>query len=408
MSVIKTFKALRPQSEKASRVACVPYDVIYDSEVRELVAENPLSFLRVTRAEGEFPEGETISHETANERARQNLEQFIRDGILVTDTYEAIYIYRLGSNGQFQTGIVACCSVDEYENGTIKKHEKTRPDKVEDRTSHMLTVGAQTGLIFLAFRNTDTIRKLIADTLTCEPLYDFVCSAGAQQTVWRIAETGSWTAAFANVPEIYIADGHHRAESAKLARDLSRAKNPDHTGNEEYNFVMAGIFPAEDLHILAYNRVVHDLNGLSKDEFFGKLGESFVISESGEKTPDTRGEMCMYFGGQWYKLAFNVQYFREPDPIERLDVSILQQFVLTPILGIGDPRTDTRISFVGGGRGTAELEKMVDSGDYAVAFSMFPTTMDDLFAVSDMNEIMPPKSTWFEPKLKDGLLIHQI
>ena len=408
MSVIKPFKALRPQSDKASKVACVPYDVIYDSEVRELVAENPLSFLRVTRAEGEFPAGEAVSHETANERARQNLEQFIRDGILVADPEEAIYIYRLGSNGQFQTGIVACCSVDEYDNGTIKKHEKTRPDKVEDRTSHILAVGAQTGLIFLAFRNTDTIRKLIADAVTNEPLYDFVCSAGVQQTVWRITETGPWTAAFADVPEIYIADGHHRAESAKLARDLSKAKNPNHTGSEEYNFVMAGIFPAEDLHILAYNRVVHDLNSLSKDEFFTKLGESFIVSETDEKQPSERGETCMYFDGRWYKLRFNVAYFRQPDPIERLDVSILQQFVLTPILGIGDPRTDTRISFVGGGRGTAELEKMVDSGDYAVAFSMFPTTMDDLFAVSDMNEIMPPKSTWFEPKLKDGLLIHQI
>lgn len=392
----------------ASKVACVPYDVIYDSEVRTLVSENPLSFLRVTRAEGEFPDGEAVSHETANERARHNLEQFIRDGILVNDPEEAIYIYRLGSNGQFQTGIVACCSVDEYAAGTIKRHEKTRPDKVEDRTSHMLAVGAQTGLIFLAFRNTDTISRLISDAITRDPLYDFVDAAGVRQTVWRITDTLVWTAAFADVPEIYIADGHHRAESAKLARDLSQAKNADHTGGEEYNYVMAGIFPAEDLHILAYNRVVHDLNGLTKDEFFAKLGESFIVEKSNEKTPSNRGETCMYFGGEWYKLTFNVQYFREPDPIERLDVSILQQFVLAPILGIGDPRTDTRISFVGGGRGTSELEKMVDSGEYAVAFSMFPTTMDDLFAVSDMNEIMPPKSTWFEPKLKDGLLIHQI
>ena len=408
MSVVKPFKALRPQAAKASKVACVPYDVIYDSEVRELVAENPLSFLRVTRAEGEFPEGAAVSHDTANERARQNLEQFIRDGVLVADQEDAIYVYRLGSNGQFQTGIVACCSVDEYENGTIKKHEKTRPDKVEDRTSHILAVGAQTGLIFLAFRNTDAIRGLLSDAVDQEPLYDFVCSAGVQQTIWRITETGPWTTAFAEVPEIYIADGHHRAESAKLARELSRAKNPDHTGSEEYNFVMAGIFPAEDLHILAYNRVVHDLNDLTNDEFFGKLRENFIVEKTDEKTPDNRGETCMYFNGGWYKLTFNVQYFREPDPIERLDVSILQQFVLTPILGIGDPRTDKRISFVGGGRGTSELEKMVDSGEYAVAFSMFPTTMEDLFAVSDMNEIMPPKSTWFEPKLKDGLLIHQI
>ncbi len=408
MSVIKPFYALRPAADKASEVACVPYDVIYDFEVRELVAKNPLSFLRVTRAEGEFPAGEKVSAETANDRARQNLEQMISDHILVKDDEEAIYVYRLTDGDHSQTGVVACCSVDEYDADIIKKHEKTRPDKVEDRTAHIMAVKAQTGLIFLAFRNTDTIRSLISDAVKTEPIYDFACSAGVQQTIWRITHTQPWADAFDNVPEIYIADGHHRAESAKRSRDLSREQNPNHNGREEYNFVMAGVFPSEDLNILAYNRVVHDLNGLSKEEFLTKLGDTFIVTETTAKKPDERGNICMYLDGRWYGLRFNVQYFREPDPIERLDVSILQQNVLTPILGIGDPRTDTRISFVGGGRGTGELEKMVDSGDFAVAFSMFPTTMDDLFAVSDMGEIMPPKSTWFEPKLKDGLLIHQI
>ena len=408
MSIIKPFRALRPAADKASQVACVPYDVIYDSEVRELVAKNPLSFLRVTRAEGEFPAGEIVSNETANTRARHNLEQFIGDHILSLDSEEAIYVYRLTDGEQSQTGVVACCSVDEYDSGSIKKHEKVRPDKVEDRTAHIMAVKAQTGLIFLAFRNTETIRSLIARAVETEPIYDFKCSADVRQTIWRITATGPWTKAFDEVPELYIADGHHRAESAKRSRDVSREQNPNHTGNEEYNFVMAGIFPAEDLHILAYNRVVHDLNGLSHDDFFAKLRDSFIVTETELKKPENTGETCMYSEGKWYKLMFNVRYFRAPDPIERLDVSILQQHVLTPILGIGDPRTDTRISFVGGGRGTSELEKMVDSGEYAVAFSMFPTTMDDLFAVADMNEIMPPKSTWFEPKLKDGLLIHQI
>jgi len=408
VSFIKPFRALRPAADKASQVACVPYDVIYDSEVRELVAKNPLSFLRVTRAEGEFPAGEKVSAETANGRARQNLEQMMSDHILVKDDEDAIFVYRLTDGGHSQTGVVACCSLDEYDADIIKKHEKTRPDKVEDRTAHIMAVKAQTGLIFLAFRNTDTIRGLISDAVKSEPIYDFACSAGVQQTIWRITDTQPWTDAFGKVPEIYIADGHHRAESAKRSRDVSREQNPNHTGREDYNFVMAGVFPSEDLHILAYNRVVHDLNGLTTEEFLTKLGDTFIVTETREKKPDERGNICMYLDGRWYKLRFNVQYFREPDPIERLDVSILQQNILTPILGIGDPRTDTRISFVGGGRGTSELEKMVDSGDYAVAFSMFPTTMDDLFAVSDMGEIMPPKSTWFEPKLKDGLLIHQI
>ena len=272
MSVIKPFRALRPSADKASQVACVPYDVIYDSEVRDLVAKNPLSFLRVTRAEGEFPASETVSAETANARARQNLEQFIGDHILALDSEEAIYVYRLAEGEQSQTGVVACCSVDEYDSGAIKKHEKVRPDKVEDRTAHIMAVKAQTGLIFLAFRNTETIRNLIAGAVETEPIYDFTCSAGVRQTIWRITGTGPWTTAFAEVPELYIADGHHRAESAKRARDLSREQNPHHSGYEEYNFVMAGIFPSEDLHILAYNRVVHDLNGLSHDDFLQNYG----------------------------------------------------------------------------------------------------------------------------------------
>lgn len=408
MSVIKPFKALRPPTDKAEYVACVPYDVIYDSEVRELIAENSLSFLRVTRPEGEYSESEKPSSKTVFEKAKQNLEEFIRSGVLVQDDEDAIYVYRLKDGERSQTGVVACCSIAEYDAGLIKKHEKTRPDKVADRTEHMLTVGAQTGLIFLAFRNTDDIRDLIADAVTGEPIYHFSCPQKVEQTVWRMEYTDVWVDAFEELPALYVADGHHRAESAKLARDKMRDANPNHNGGEEYNYVIAGMFPSEDLHIMPYNRVVKDLNGLDKEEFFDKIRDNFILVDSIDDTPDTRGEMSMYFEGAWYKLRFKPDQPVKFDAITGLDVSILQNYLLVPVLGIGDPRTDTRIAFVGGARGTAELKKMVDSGEAKVAFSMFPTTMDDLFAVSDMGEIMPPKSTWFEPKLKDGLLIHRI
>ena len=408
MAIIRPFRALRPAADKAELVACVPYDVIYDSEVREMIGENSLSFLRVTRAEGEYSASDAPSSEIVFERARQNLDRFIERGILALDPEPAVYVYQLGSGNHKQTGVVACCSIADYDAGVIKKHEKTRPDKVADRTGHMLAVGAQTGLIFLAFRNTETIRDLIGEAVKGEPIYKFDCPEGVAQRVWRQAYTGAWVEAFAELPAIYIADGHHRAESARLARDKMRDANPNHTGDEEYNFVVAGIFPSEDLNILPYNRVVKDLNGLDHEDLFAKIRENFILADTLEETPQNRGEFCMYLDGEWFKLRYNAHDTHQSDPIKSLDVSILQNYLLEPVLGIGDPRTDTRIAFVGGARGTAELKRMVDSGEAAVAFSMFPTTMDDLFAVSDMGEIMPPKSTWFEPKLKDGLLVHMI
>jgi uncharacterized protein (DUF1015 family) len=405
---IRPFRALRPAAEYAKQVSCVPYDVVYESEVRAFIETNPLSFLRVTRSEAEFSEETKPTPAEVFARAKENLESFIEKNIYAADTAEAFYLYQLASDGHTQTGVVGCCSIDEYEQGLIKKHENVRPDKVEDRTGHLLVVKAQTGLIFLAFRNTDTVRALIADAVKTEPIYSFECPQGTRQKVWRFTETEPWKNAFAGVPALYIADGHHRAESAKLARDAMRDANPEHTGVEDYNFVVAGMFPAEDLRILPYNRVIKDLNGLSDDEFFARIQQNFVLTESSEKVPQNHGEVCMYMNGKWQKLRFNVAYYREPDPIERLDVSILQDFLLKPVLGIDDARTDNRIGFVGGARGTQELERIVDEGIAKVAFSMFPTTMDDLFAVSDMDEIMPPKSTWFEPKLRDGLLVHMI
>lgn len=408
MSIIRPFRAVRPAPEKASHVSCVPYDVAHEAEVRDFIEQNPESFLRVTRAEADLNGNTPSSGSEVLDRAKKNLREFIDRDVFITDNEPAFYVYRLSSDGHTQTGIVGCLAIDDYESGIIKKHERTRPDKVEDRTSHMLAVRAQTGLILIAFRDTNRIHELINEVVTQRPLYDFPCDGGVRQTVWKTTATAEFVDAFFEVPALYVADGHHRLESASLARRALRDANPSHTGSEEYNFVLAGVFPAGDLKILPYNRVVHDLNGLSSDEFLERVTENFVVVGEGESVPESHGEICMYLDGKWSKLRFAVNYFREPDPIERLDVSILQNFILGPVLGLSDPTTDERIEFVGGIRGTAELERRVDDGSARVAFSLFPTTMDDLFAVSDMGEIMPPKSTWFEPKLKDGLFIHLI
>jgi len=408
VAIIRPFRALRPEEHHAKDISCVPYDVVYESEVRAYIAKNPMSFLHVTRAEAEFPEGSNPTPDEVFAKAKQNLETLVRDEVLVRDGEPSIYIYRLSHEDHTQTGVVACCSIDEYEAGVIKKHEKTRPDKVEDRTRHMVALDAQTGLIFLAFRNTGTIKNLISEVTGQRPLYNFHCDEGVQQTVWRDTDTARWVEAFEDVPALYIADGHHRAESSARTRQYKRERNPDHTGDENYNFVLTGMYPAEDLKILAYNRVVKDLNGQTEEEFFEKVQQSFVITSYGQKVPEHHNEVCVYIDGKWTTLRFAVNFVMQPDPIEALDVSILQDFLLGPILNIGDARTDQRIGFVGGARGTDELERIVDKGDAQLAFSLFPTTMEDLFAVSDMGEIMPPKSTWFEPKLKDGLLVFEI
>ncbi len=402
MSVIKPFRALRPVPERAKQVSSVPYDVIQEAEARNFVLENPFSFLRITRPEAETADCESL------EKAVRNLEEFKSNGILVEDTEPAYFIYRLKAGEHVQTGIVACCSLGEYDVGLIKKHEKTRPDKVEDRTRHMLALRAQTGLIFLTFRGTDTIKALIEKAVADKPLYDFACPKGIQHTVWNTVSTEAITEAFADVPVLYVADGHHRLESAAQARNEIMATDPTLDETANCNYVMAGLFPAEELQILAYNRTVKDTSGLTNEQFFEGISQNFIVSKTGRSTPEYHGEICMYFDKQWYDLRFSVDYLIQPDPIERLDVTILQKYLLEPVLGVKDPRTDERIGFVGGGRGTEELERLVDSGEAQVAFSLYPTTMEDLLAVSDAGEIMPPKSTWFEPKLNDGLLIYPI
>jgi uncharacterized protein (DUF1015 family) len=413
MSKIRPFRALRPTPDKARAVSSVPYDVLNTAEARSLAAGNDLSFLRVSRSEIGFPEGTDPYSDEVYAAAKANLERLRADGVLIEEAEPALYVYRLEMGEQVQTSVVACCSIDEYDGGLIKKHEKTRPEKENDRTRHMIELEAQTGLIFLCYRGRDAIDGLVAAATATEPLYDFhaadVNGNSIRNTVWKAPDADAIVREFAEVPAIYIADGHHRAASSSRARAELRSRNPHHTGEEEYNYVIAALFPAEQLKILPYNRVVRDLNGLTADEFLAKVADSgFVVTDTDNPVPADPGQICVYIDGRWRRLLFNISYLVAPSVIDSLDVSRLENFVLRPILGIEDVRTDKRIDFVGGIRGTAELERLVDSGQWRAAFSMYPTTVSQLLEVSDEDEVMPPKSTWFEPKLRDGLLVHLI
>lgn len=426
MSKIRPFRALRPKNEFAKQVSSVPYDVLNAQEARAIAHDNPLSFLHVSRSEIDLPENTNPYADEVYAKAKENFARLQSEGVLETENEASLYVYQLQMGEQIQTSIVACCSIDEYDSDLIKKHEKTRPEKENDRTRHMIELEAQTGLIFLCYRGTDEINSLIEDAMKAAPLYDFeaedVNKNSIRNTVWRIGAPAEIVKAFEKIPAIYIADGHHRAASASRARAVLRQEALENLNESapcyaseaeiaeaEFNYVIAALFPAEQLKILAYNRVVKDLNNLTTEEFFQKVGESgFNVVESGGATPENPGEICVYADGKWRKLIFNIDYLIAPPVIESLDVSRLENFILRPILGIEDVRTDKRIDFVGGIRGTSELEKLVDSGAWKIAFSMFPTTVEQLLQVSDENQVMPPKSTWFEPKLRDGLLIHQI
>lgn len=408
MATIKPFKALRPTADKVQQIACVPYDVVDKEELRNFVDENQLSFLRVTRPRYEFQKGERPSWDEIFDKAKSNLEGFRTDGIFSQDPSNAVYVYRLSIDDHSQTGVVACCSIDEYEAGLIKKHENVKPDKVDERAGHIVTLRAQTGLIFLAFRGTVGIKKLIAEAVETEPTYDFYGNDGVRHTVWRVEGGEKFVDAFREVPAIYIADGHHRIEAARLARNELRERDAEPTGDESYNYVMAGMFPAEELRILPYNRVVKDLNGLTPKGFLEAMRAEFGEEIASESVPQRHGDISVYIDGRWVGYHTHGDIDNEADPIERLDVSILQAQVLAPLLGITDPRTDDRIAFVGGRKSVEDIERIVDAGEAAVGFSLYPPTIDDMLVVSDMGETMPPKSTWFEPKLKDGLLVHLI
>ncbi len=409
MAVIYPFRALRPPVGKVEEVASVPYDVVNTAEARALAADNPLSLLHVTRPEIDLPDGTDIYSDTVYAQAGENFQKLIADCPLAEEAAPSLYLYRLVMGAHEQIGIAACCAVDEYDNDLIRKHERTRPDKEDDRTRHMLTLRAQTGVVFLTYRADRRIDALVAAEIASAPLYEFTAPDGIRHTLWRANAPDQLVRAFGEVPLLYIADGHHRAASASRARATLRQQNEQHTGDEKYNRFLTVIFPSDQVQILAYNRVVKDLHDLSPAAFVARVAERFDVDENGTAQPAAPGQFSMYLGGRWYGLQFNGDApAADADPTATLDVSVLQAHLLDPILGIKDVRTDKRIDFVGGIRGPAELEALVNSGRAAVAFSLSPTTIADLLRVSDANGIMPPKSTWFEPKLRDGLLIHKI
>lgn len=409
MASIRAFRALRPTPEKAPAVSAVPYDVVSTTEARELAAGNPLSFLHVSRPEIDLPDGIDVYSDAVYSKAAENFEKLRTEGPLFIEETPSLYVYRLGMGEHIQTGIAACCSVDEYDADIVRKHERTRKDKEDDRTRHILALRAQTGPVFLTYRGRDEINDLAIRAQQKEPLYDFTTD-GVTHTIWRVnpPDADLLIEGFLAIPLIYIADGHHRAASASRARAELRAKNSGNRGNKEYDFFLAVLFPAEQLQILPYNRAAKDLNGMSAGEFMRALSKSFVIAHAPSPSPKEKSEICMYLERRWYSLTAVPGTTNPIDPISTLDVSVLQERVLEPLLGIKDVRTDKRIDFVGGLRGTGALEEMVNAGRAAVAFSMHPVTVDDLMTISDRNEIMPPKSTWFEPKLRDGLLSHLI
>ncbi len=408
MAVIRPFSALRPSANQAKAVASVPYDVVNTEEARELAKGNPLSFLHVSRPEIDLPEDTDIHSDLVYRKAAENFETLIANCPLETEAEPCLYLYKLVMGNHEQVGVVAVCSIDEYDNNTIRKHERTRRDKEDDRTRHMLMLSAQTGPVFLTYRHRAEIDEKVSEALSGEPLFDITAADGIRHTIWRLRETGGLVDSFKNVPLLYIADGHHRAASASRARAELKQQSFAHTGEEDYNYFLTVIFPDSQLQILAYNRIVKDLNGLPKEEFLQVCREQFTISENASPSPLKRGHWSMYLDGKWYGLQLSPAATLPVGTVAQLDVSVLQDRLLDPILGIQDVRTDKRIDFVGGLRGTKELERLVDEGKAAVAFSLYPTTVDELLMVSDANEIMPPKSTWFEPKLRDGLLIHKI
>ena len=403
MAVIRPFRAVRPEPGAAPRVAAVPYDVVDVEEARALANGNPQSFLHVSRAEIDLPAGTDPHADVVYRTAAERYRALKRSAPFVEETEPALYLYHLESAGHGQTGVAACYSLAEYDSDVIKKHERTRKDKEDDRTRHIVELRAQTGPVFLAHRARPEIDHLVRRVRSdVEPLIDFTALDGIRHAVWRVEQdlVPSFADAFKDVDALYIADGHHRAASAARARDQVRE-------SDEANFFLAVAFPSDQLRILPYNRVVRDLNGLTPEQFLGEVRRIFDV-KNGSATPDEKGQVAMYLGGRWHVVDLESAGISAKTVIDSLDGNVLQERLLKPILGIQDVRTDKRIDFVGGAKGTHTLEHLVDSGRMAVAFSMYPVSMVELMDVSDAGEIMPPKSTWFEPKLRDGLLIHEI
>jgi uncharacterized protein (DUF1015 family) len=404
MALIFPFAALRPAPHAAAAVAAVPYDVVTVEEARALAAGNPLSFLHVSRAEIDLPAGTDPYADAVYERAAENFNDLRSRAPLVEEDTSTYYVYQLQMNAHVQTGIAACFSIDEYDNGSIKKHEKTRPDKEDDRTRHMLAISAQTGPVFLTYARSAVVDDVVSRVTSADPLFDFVAPDGIRHRIWTVPppDHAAIVDGFASIPALYIADGHHRAASAARARRALSKR-----GDGEHDRVMAVAFPDNQMLILPYNRVVKDLDAMSPAQFLDRLRAEFRVTESSSDTPSRRGQVMMYLVDRWYDIDVSPARHGR-DAASALDVALVQDAVLGPMLGIADVRTDKRIDFVGGIRGAGELKRIVDSGAWAVAFSLYPVTVADLMAIADAGGIMPPKSTWFEPKLRDGLLSHLI
>lgn len=414
MAIVRPFNGIRPAEGKETRIASLPYDVMNREEAKRMAGENELSFLHVVRAEIDVPDEISAYDDSVYEGARNRLSQMIKDGNLVQDDDSVFYIYRQIMDGRVQTGLVGCASIDDYMNGIIKKHEFTREAKEVDRIKHFDTCDANTAPIFLTYRKNDQVNQLINDWIKFnKPVYNFTSEDEITHIVWKISEPAvndQLQGLFESINYLYIADGHHRSASAVKVGKKRREENPNYTGEEEFNYFLSVIFPDEDLFIMDYNRVVKDLNGHSKEEFMKAIEEKFEVKEyesNGAYSPRVKHEFGMYLGNQWYRLRAKEDSFDIKDTVNSLDAAILQNNLLHPILGIEDPRKDERIDFVGGIRGLKELERRV-SEDMEIAFSMCPTTIEDLMSVADDQKVMPPKSTWFEPKLRSGLFVHKL
>lgn len=410
MAVIRPFKGIRPIKELANKIAALPYDVMDSDEAREMVKGNPYSFLHVDKAEIDLPNDIDAYDDRVYEKAKENLDKMIEKGYYIEDEKPKFYIYRQVMKGRSQVGLVGCASIDDYTNNIIKKHELTREDKEIDRINHVYKCEAHTGPIFLTYRANKNISNIINEWMKKEPVYDFKSEDGVSHTVWIIEDeciVNKISELFKSVEYLYIADGHHRSASAVKVGHIKRAENEEYTGDEEFNYFLSISYPDSELEVLDYNRTVKDLNGLSKEEFLNKVSENFIVTKSNEQVkPKEKHTFGMYLEKQWYLLEARNGIFNPDDPVDQLDVSILQNNLLKPILGIDDPRKSKRIKFVGGIRGLKELERRADT-DMKVSFSMYATTTDDIMDIADSGKIMPPKSTWFEPKPRSGLFIHK-
>jgi len=410
MATLRPFKAYRPGPENAAEVASKPYDVLNSDEAREEATGHPLSFLHIGKPEIDLDPDIDPYDARVYSKGRDNLMKLVNDGILHEDPEPYLYVYAQTMNDHTQYGLVGCAAVEEYWGDTIRKHEFTRKVKEEDRCNHVRVTNAHCGPIFLTYRDSATVDEIVSRITVTAPENDHTAADGVRHRSWPVRDReiiDNLVSQFETLPNLYVADGHHRSAAAAIVGRERREANPHHTGEEEYNYFLAVCFPASQLNIMDYNRVVTDLNGMNPTEFLSKAGESFTIAESGSAVkPSAKGEFGFYTDGKWYRLTAGTDLLENPDPVEKLDVAILQNVILSPLLDIEDPRTDKRIDFVGGIRGLGELERRVQSGEMTAAFSLYPTSIHELMSIADAGKVMPPKSTWFEPKLRDGLFIH--